>query len=53
MNEDEDEERPIRFMKAGLVLIAGGFLALLLEVVQVAAVLMLIGFGFLGVGLFA
>ncbi len=52
MNE-EDEDRPVRFMKAGLVLIAGGIAALLLEVVQVAALLMLVGFGFLGVGLFA
>lgn len=39
-------------MKAGVVLIAGGVAALLFELVQVAALLMVFGFSFLGVGLF-
>ncbi len=50
---DREEEKPVRMMKAGVILIAGGVAALLFEVVQVAALLMIVGFGFLGLGLFA
>jgi uncharacterized membrane protein HdeD (DUF308 family) len=47
-----DDDKPLRLMKAGVVLIVGGIAALLFEVVQIAAVLMVFGFGLLGVGLF-
>ncbi len=52
MNANEDEGA-VRMMKAGIAIIVGGVAALLFELVQVAAILMVFGFGFLVLGLLA
>lgn len=51
--DEEEDAAGVRLMKAGIAVIVGGVAALLFELVQLAAVLLLFGFGFLVLGLLA